>query len=32
MIDKHNRTIISADYGFGQKGNSGFYLNVNESF
>jgi hypothetical protein len=32
MINKQNRTIISADYGFGQKGNSGFYLNVNESF
>ncbi len=32
MINKKNRTTISADYGFGQKGNSGFYLNVNESF
>ncbi|RIW12591.1 hypothetical protein D0X99_18950 [Algoriphagus lacus] len=32
MINKQNRTTISADYGFGQKGNSGFYLNVNESF
>lgn len=32
MIDKENRTTISADYGFGQKGNSGFYLNINESF
>ena len=32
MINKENRTTISADYGFGQKGNSGFYLNINESF
>ncbi|SFT39008.1 Surface antigen [Algoriphagus locisalis] len=32
MINKVNRTTISADYGFGQKGNSGFYLNINESF
>jgi hypothetical protein len=32
MINKQNRTTIAADYGFGQKGNSGFYLNVNESF
>jgi hypothetical protein len=32
MINKQNRTTISADYGFGQKGNSGLYLNVNESF
>ncbi|MBB6327697.1 hypothetical protein FHS59_003340 [Algoriphagus iocasae] len=32
MINKENRTTISADYGFGRKGNSGFYLNVNESF
>ncbi len=32
MINKENRTTITADYGFGQKGNSGFYLNVNESF
>ena len=32
MINKENRTIISADYGFGRSGNSGFYLNINESF
>lgn len=32
MINKENRTTIAADYAFGQKGNSGFYLNVNESF
>ncbi|MEP1086909.1 BamA/TamA family outer membrane protein [Algoriphagus sp.] len=32
IINKENRTTISADYGFGQKGNSGFYLNINESF
>jgi hypothetical protein len=32
MINKKNRTTLSADYGFGQKGNSGFYLNINESF
>lgn len=32
MINKENRTTISADYGFGKSGNSGFYLNVNESF
>lgn len=32
MINKQNRTTIAADYAFGQKGNSGFYLNVNESF
>lgn len=32
MINKRNRTTISADYGIGQKGNSGFYLNINESF
>ena len=32
MINKVNRTTIAADYAFGQKGNSGFYLNVNESF
>ncbi|SEF40451.1 outer membrane protein assembly factor [Algoriphagus boritolerans] len=32
MINKQNRTTIAADYGFGQKGNSGFYLNINESF
>ncbi|MDR7127816.1 hypothetical protein J2X69_000144 [Algoriphagus sp. 4150] len=32
MINKANRTTITADYGFGQKGNSGFYLNINESF
>lgn len=32
MINKKNRTTIAADYGFGQKGNSGFYLNINESF
>ena len=32
MINKENRTTIAADYAIGQKGNSGFYLNVNESF
>lgn len=32
MINKENRTTIAADYAFGQKENSGFYLNVNESF
>jgi len=32
MINKENRTTITADYGFGQKGNSGFYLNINETF
>ncbi|UZD23001.1 outer membrane protein assembly factor [Algoriphagus halophytocola] len=32
MINKEKRTTITADYGFGQKGNSGFYLNINESF
>lgn len=32
MINKKNRTTIAADYGFGQKGNSGFYLNINETF
>ncbi|MBN3518634.1 BamA/TamA family outer membrane protein [Algoriphagus lutimaris] len=32
MINKENRTTITADYGFGKKGNSGFYLNVNETF
>lgn len=32
MINKQNRTTITADYAFGQKGNSGFYLNVNETF
>jgi hypothetical protein len=32
MINKKNRTTLSADYGFGQKGNSGFYLNINETF
>ncbi|MCS5489987.1 outer membrane protein assembly factor [Algoriphagus limi] len=32
MINKENRTTISADYAFGRKGNSGFYLNINESF
>lgn len=32
MINKQYRTTITADYGWGQKGNSGFYLNVNESF
>lgn len=32
MINKENRTTIAADYAFGQKRNSGFYLNVNESF
>lgn len=32
MINKENRTTISADYGVGRKGNSGFYLNINESF
>ncbi len=32
MINKANRTTITADYAFGQKGNSGFYLNINESF
>jgi len=32
MINKRNRTTITADYGWGQEGNSGFYLNVNESF
>lgn len=32
MINKENRTTIAADYGFGQKGNSGFYLNINETF
>lgn len=32
MINKENRTTITADYAFGQKGNSGFYLNINESF
>jgi len=32
MINKQNRTTITADYGWGQKGNSGFYLNVNETF
>lgn len=32
MINTENRTTITADYGFGQKGNSGFYLNINETF
>ena len=32
MINKEKRTTISADYAIGQKGNSGFYLNINESF
>jgi len=32
MINKQKRTTITADYAFGQKGNSGFYLNINESF
>ena len=32
VINKEKRTTITADYGFGQKGNSGFYLNINESF
>lgn len=32
MINEKNRTTISADYAFGQKGNSGFYLNINETF
>jgi len=32
MINKEKRTTITADYGFGQKGNSGFYLNINEAF
>ncbi len=32
MINKENRTTITADYAFGRKGNSGFYLNINESF
>lgn len=32
MTNKEKRTTITADYGFGQKGNSGFYLNINESF
>lgn len=32
MINEENRTTISADYAFGRKGNSGFYLNINESF
>lgn len=32
MINKKNRTTLAADYGFGQKGNSGFYLNINETF
>ena len=32
MINKEKRTTITADYGFGQKGNSGFYLNINETF
>ncbi|WP_194976552.1 BamA/TamA family outer membrane protein [Aquiflexum lacus] len=32
MINKQYRTTITADYGWGQKGNSGFYLNVNETF
>ncbi|WBL44292.1 BamA/TamA family outer membrane protein [Algoriphagus halophytocola] len=32
MINKEKRTTITADYGFGQQGNSGFYLNINESF
>lgn len=32
MINKENRTTITIDYAFGQKGNSGFYLNINETF
>jgi hypothetical protein len=32
MINKENRTTITADYAFGREGNSGFYLNINESF
>lgn len=32
MINKEKRTTITADYAFGKKGNSGFYLNINESF
>ena len=32
MINKENRTTITADYGIGRKGNSGFYLNINETF
>jgi outer membrane protein assembly factor BamA len=32
MINEKNRTTITIDYGFGREGNSGFYLNINESF
>lgn len=32
MINKEKRTTITADYAIGQKGNSGFYLNINETF
>lgn len=32
MINKEKRTTITADYGIGQKGNGGFYLNINETF
>jgi hypothetical protein len=32
IINKEKRTTIAADYAFGQKGNSGFYLNINETF
>ncbi|MDX5337808.1 MAG: outer membrane protein assembly factor [Cyclobacteriaceae bacterium] len=32
MINPEKRTTITADYAFGQKGNSGFYLNINETF
>nr|WP_306422382.1 BamA/TamA family outer membrane protein [Algoriphagus sp. AGSA1] len=32
MVNKEKRTTITADYGFGQNGNSGFYLNINETF
>ena len=32
MINPVKRTTITADYAFGQKGNSGFYLNINETF
>ncbi|HEY6892711.1 MAG TPA: BamA/TamA family outer membrane protein, partial [Rhodanobacteraceae bacterium] len=32
LLDKHSRTNLCADYGFGREGSRGFYLAIQEAF
>ncbi len=32
LLDKHSRTNLCADYGFGRQGSRGFYLSLQEAF